>query len=253
MFLLAGVVGRGGADPKGELGGRGQLCGVVVELQRAQDGVVRAAGQVGVDQDRGVRARGGERSGGFAAAGAGYSTNIFPTSLDALFAGITTSVMGALPGFEFTPVNPVSNWFFNIISSIILGFVAVLAILAASMAFAYFGFERIASAVASYRTSVSEADLARTVDRELVAYQGLSRAYTLTGAADDETAAKAAEGNLKSAIAKTLSATTGAARREQVVAHDLELVQCGDHLVEQLRVGRLEDRRSLPCLTDDVA
>lgn len=62
--------------------------------------------------------------GGFAAAGAGYSTNIFPTSLDALFAGITTSVMGALPGYEFTPVNPVSNWFFNIASSIILGFVA---------------------------------------------------------------------------------------------------------------------------------
>ncbi|MFC7375010.1 MULTISPECIES: AbgT family transporter [unclassified Brachybacterium] len=62
--------------------------------------------------------------GGFAAAGAGYSTNIFPTSLDALFAGITTSVMGALPGYEFTPVNPISNWFFNIVSSLILGFVA---------------------------------------------------------------------------------------------------------------------------------
>ncbi|MBB5833259.1 AbgT family transporter [Brachybacterium aquaticum] len=62
--------------------------------------------------------------GGFAAAGAGYSTNIFPTSLDALFAGITTSVMEALPGFHFTAVNPVSNWFFNIVSSIILGFVA---------------------------------------------------------------------------------------------------------------------------------
>jgi aminobenzoyl-glutamate transport protein len=62
--------------------------------------------------------------GGFAAAGAGYSTNIFPTSLDALFAGITTSVMDALPNFEFTAVNPVSNWFFNIASSLILGFVA---------------------------------------------------------------------------------------------------------------------------------
>ena len=47
-------------------------------------------------------------------------------------------------------------------AKIILGFVAVLAILAASMAFAYFGFERIAGAVASYRTSVAEADLART-------------------------------------------------------------------------------------------
>ena len=62
--------------------------------------------------------------GGFAAAGAGYSTNIFPTSLDALFAGITTSVMEALPGFETTAVNPVSNWFFNIAASIVLGFVA---------------------------------------------------------------------------------------------------------------------------------
>lgn len=62
--------------------------------------------------------------GGFAAAGAGYSTNIFPTSLDALFAGITTSVMDALPDFEFTSVNPVSNWFFNIASSLVLGFVA---------------------------------------------------------------------------------------------------------------------------------
>ncbi|MEE1650664.1 AbgT family transporter [Brachybacterium sp. J144] len=62
--------------------------------------------------------------GGFAAAGAGYSTNIFPTSLDALFAGITTSVMGALPGLETTPVNPVSNWFFNIASSLVLGVVA---------------------------------------------------------------------------------------------------------------------------------
>ena len=82
-------------------------------------------------------------------------------------------------------------------AKIILGFVAVLAILAVSMAFAYFGFERIQAAVASYRASVSEADLARTVDRELIAYQGLARAYTLTGAPDDETAAKAAEENLK--------------------------------------------------------
>ena len=101
-------------------------------------------------------------------------------------------------------------------AKIILGFVAVLAILAVSMAFAYFGFERIQAAVASYRASVSEADLARTVDRELIAYQGLARAYTLTGATDDESAAKAAEENLKGAIAKSVAATTGAARREQV-------------------------------------
>lgn len=48
--------------------------------------------------------------GGFAATGAGYSTSIVPTSLDALFAGITTSVMDTLPGTDYTAVNPVSNY-----------------------------------------------------------------------------------------------------------------------------------------------
>lgn len=62
--------------------------------------------------------------GGFAAAGAGYSTNIIPTSLDALFAGITNSVMETLPGLGATDVNAVSNWWFNIASSLVLGFVA---------------------------------------------------------------------------------------------------------------------------------
>ena len=51
--------------------------------------------------------------------------------------------------------------------------VAVLAVMTASMVSAYFGFERVANAVASYRTSISEADLVRAVDRELVSYQAL--------------------------------------------------------------------------------
>src|SRR4051812_30114053 len=101
-------------------------------------------------------------------------------------------------------------------AKIILGFVAGPPIPAVSMAFAYFGFQRVQAALASYRSSVAEADLARTADRELIAYQGLARAYTLTGAADDETAAKAAEENLRAAIARSAAATTGAARREQV-------------------------------------
>ncbi|GAA1561325.1 AbgT family transporter [Brevibacterium picturae] len=62
--------------------------------------------------------------GGFAATGAGYSTSIVPTSLDALFAGITTSVMGTLPGTDYTAVNPVSNYFFNIVASIVLALIA---------------------------------------------------------------------------------------------------------------------------------
>lgn len=62
--------------------------------------------------------------GGFAATGAGYSTSIVPTSLDALFAGITTSVMDTLPGTEYSAVNPVSNYYFNIAASIVLAVIA---------------------------------------------------------------------------------------------------------------------------------
>lgn len=59
--------------------------------------------------------------GGFAAVGAGYSTALVPTSLDALFAGITTAVMETLPGVDYAPVNPVSNYYYNIVASIVLG------------------------------------------------------------------------------------------------------------------------------------
>lgn len=64
--------------------------------------------------------------GGFAAAGAGYSTNIFPTSLDALFAGITNAVIPTVPLLQETAhtVNPVSNYYFNVVSSIVLSLIA---------------------------------------------------------------------------------------------------------------------------------
>ncbi|MFL4473021.1 AbgT family transporter [Paeniglutamicibacter sp. MACA_103] len=57
--------------------------------------------------------------GGFAAAGAGYSTNFLVTSLDALFAGITTAVTENMPNAGAV-VTPVSNLFFNIVSSFVL-------------------------------------------------------------------------------------------------------------------------------------
>ena len=61
--------------------------------------------------------------GGFAAAGAGYSTSLLVTSLDALFSGITNGVAATLPN-PGTPVTPVSNYFFNIASSIVLSLLA---------------------------------------------------------------------------------------------------------------------------------
>ncbi|WP_298990383.1 AbgT family transporter [uncultured Pseudokineococcus sp.] len=57
--------------------------------------------------------------GGFAAVGAGYSTSFVVTSLDALFAGITTAVAQVLPD-PGTPVTPVSNYFFNLVSAAVL-------------------------------------------------------------------------------------------------------------------------------------
>jgi aminobenzoyl-glutamate transport protein len=65
--------------------------------------------------------------GGFAAAGAGYSTSLVVTSLDALFAGITNSVTGALPD-PGAAVTPISNYWFNIASSLVLAVVAGLVI-----------------------------------------------------------------------------------------------------------------------------
>lgn len=62
--------------------------------------------------------------GGFASVGAGYSTALVPTSLDALFAGITNAVMETLPGTEYSDVNAVSNYYFNIAASILLGLLA---------------------------------------------------------------------------------------------------------------------------------
>lgn len=64
--------------------------------------------------------------GGFASAGAGYSTNIIPTSLDALFAGITNSVLPTVPALQgvAAEVNPISNYYFNIASAIVLALVA---------------------------------------------------------------------------------------------------------------------------------
>ncbi|MCP2333045.1 AbgT family transporter [Actinoalloteichus caeruleus] len=57
--------------------------------------------------------------GGFAAAGAGYSTSVLVTSLDALFAGITNSVVSSLaqPGTEVTAL---SNYYVNVVSAVVL-------------------------------------------------------------------------------------------------------------------------------------
>jgi methyl-accepting chemotaxis protein len=96
-----------------------------------------------------------------------------------------------------------------------LGFAVVLAISAASMGIAYLGFERVSSGVTTYRNSVSEADLARNIDRELISYRGLARYYVVSGTEDDAKAALAAEASLKDAIDQSMRGTNPA-RLDQI-------------------------------------
>ena len=97
-----------------------------------------------------------------------------------------------------------------------LGFAVVLAISAASMGIAYVGFERVSTGVTGYRNSVSEADLARNIDRELISYRALARYYVVTGKEDDATAALAAEASLKDAINQSMKGTTNPPRLDQI-------------------------------------
>ena len=99
---------------------------------------------------------------------------------------------------------------------VMLGFAVVLAISAASMGIAYFGFERVLAGVTGYRNSVSEADLARNIDRELISYRALARYYVVTGKEDDATAALAAEASLKDAINQSMKGTTNPPRLDQI-------------------------------------
>jgi methyl-accepting chemotaxis protein len=101
-------------------------------------------------------------------------------------------------------------------AKVLAGFAVVLAISAASMGIAYLGFERVSDGVATYRNSVSEADLARNIDRELISYQALARYYVVTGKEGDATAALAAETSLKNAIDQSMKGTTNPARLDQI-------------------------------------
>jgi methyl-accepting chemotaxis protein len=103
-----------------------------------------------------------------------------------------------------------------------LGFAVTLAISAASMGFAYMGFERVSTGVASYRQSVTEADLARNIDRELISYRSLARYFVLTAREEDGKAAFAAEASLRDAIVQSMKGTANPARLDQITKLERE-------------------------------
>ncbi|MGW1420825.1 methyl-accepting chemotaxis protein [Bradyrhizobium manausense] len=85
-------------------------------------------------------------------------------------------------------------------AKIVLGFFAVLALLAISIGVGYFGFEKVSAGMDSYQQIVSETDAARDIDRGLVAYELLTRYFAATGTSGDEDAARKAEAALARAI-----------------------------------------------------
>jgi len=105
---------------------------------------------------------------------------------------------------------------------IVLGFAVVLVISAVSMGFAWLGFEHVSEGVAAYRKSVTEADLARNIDRELISYRALVRYYVATGKEEDSKAAIAAEAGLKDAINQSMRGTTNPALLEQITKLERE-------------------------------
>jgi methyl-accepting chemotaxis protein len=107
-------------------------------------------------------------------------------------------------------------------AKIMLGFAVVLAISAASMGFAYLGFERVSDGVDSYRRSVQEADLSRDIDRELISYRALARYFVVTGKEEDGKAALEAEARLKDAILTSMKGTTDRPRLEQIAKLERE-------------------------------
>jgi methyl-accepting chemotaxis protein len=123
-------------------------------------------------------------------------------------------------------------------AKIMLGFSVVLAITAVSMGIAYLGFERVSAGVSSYRNSVSEADLARNIDRELISYRGLARYFVVTGKEDDGKAALAAEASLKDAIDKAMKGTTSSARLDEVAQLGREFQKFSRIFADILRLKR---------------
>jgi methyl-accepting chemotaxis protein len=121
-------------------------------------------------------------------------------------------------------------------AKVMIGFAAVLSISAISLGIAYFGFEHVSTAVASYRNSVTEADLARNIDRELIAYRAAARYFVVSGKDEDAKTAQAAEASLKEAIDRSIAGTRNAARQDGVKKLAAEFKNFTDTFAEILKV-----------------
>lgn len=106
----------------------------------------------------------------------------------------------------------------SIRTKIMTGFALVLVLSGGNLAMAYFGYDKVSAGFSGYRASVQEGGMARTIDREVTAYQQAARYYIVTGDESDATNAMAAEGDLRDAIDKATREMKDPARREAIQA-----------------------------------
>jgi hypothetical protein len=98
----------------------------------------------------------------------------------------------------------------------------VLAISAASMGFAYLGFERVSDVVDSYRRSVQEADLCARYRSRADLLPRAGPLFRGDRQGEDGKAALEAEARLKDAIVTSMKGTTNPTRLEQIVKLERE-------------------------------
>src|SRR5262249_38006957 len=115
----------------------------------------------------------------------------------------------------------------------------------------------------AYRKSVTEADLARDIDRELISYRALVRYYVATGKEDDSKAAIAAEAGLKDAIDASMRGTTNPAPLGQITKLSrefraftkifAEILKTKDDSEYLTKNGLMRSEMSLEYKLDDLA
>jgi methyl-accepting chemotaxis protein len=134
-------------------------------------------------------------------------------------------------------------------AKISIGFGLVLVISAVSLYVAYLGFEKVSSAVASWRTSVSEADLARNIDRELIAYRASVRYFVVTGKEDDAKTARDAEAGLRGAVEQAIKGASKPGRRDALNRLAAEFKNFADTFAELLKVKQESENLTRNALT----
>ena len=109
-------------------------------------------------------------------------------------------------------------------TKILLSFGVVALLFMLNMGAIYLGYEKITSGQQAYNTSVSAANIARDLDREMTAYQLLARYFALSSNELDAKAALEAEEAVRAAIKNSTShARAGGSQNAMLLASAMEL------------------------------